>query len=295
MSPPTPLKLPKFDDNFRNYTFVLSRAEFEFAKKQGRVARGDPARGYPSLRDLWWRAAEIRGLLDLAVPAKGQRAKTASSADPRKERASGDAAYCAALEQALVAIVSAWEEFFREVAKCVLNRSSFARKLALRDDEPLKRLAREFRLFEQVTMEFVTKGYDLSRVRLGDAVAKARSTVRWQDLDECKTLMTTLFPDISLADLARDWRAIKRLFKDRNRIVHASGEELRWVEEPDIDVVVDEDGGEKFEIVGMVKSQEAYEIVKDYDSIRIESVLDDLLGVAESLHERLFSTYKPDS
>lgn len=109
----------------------------------------------------------------MAETVKALSDKRDSKANPRKTRASGKNAYYATLEQALVAIVSAWEVFISKTVVYVLNRSPFVGRLALRHDEPLKRLVREFRLSEDIPLEFVTKGFDPSRLLLGAIVEEA--------------------------------------------------------------------------------------------------------------------------
>jgi len=282
------MKIPKFEDNYRNYTFILSPSELKFATQSGRV-KLDLVPGRPFLRSFWREAAKVRSLLDLAKPAKSQAKMTGGSDDPRHERASGAEAYFAALEQAVVAIVSAWEVFTRDIVRHVLNCSSFVDKLARQDDQPLRKLVREFRLLDEISLDFVSRGLDASRVNLGDIAAYSRRGVRWQNLEDCKTVVATLFPDVKIASMAKDWNAIKTLFEDRHKIVHAAGEDVRMVEEPDVDWV---DG--EFVLMGTVVSEETYDIIKDYDENEIEAILGDLLRVAEKLHERLFSVYQPD-
>ncbi len=272
-------------DNPFNHTYILNSAEFKFVVKEGRVQE-KPTAGPYFLRQFWGQAAKIRGLLDLAGEVGDQKTRSPFQklSNPREFRESGKGVYFSLLEQALVAIVSAWEAFFRGTITYVLNRPLFIMRALSREDEPLRVIAREYRVADEMLLELVLRQTDLKRMHLGDVVA-AGQRIRWQSLEDCKRIVKILFPDLDLASKAREWGKTALLFQNRHKIVHESGEETRLVDDVDFDKE-----GEPFP----VKVETAYAVVRDYDPKRIEKVLDDTLRVAEAVHNRLFSSYTPD-
>ncbi len=268
-----------------NWTYVLNRRELAYLKKHNRIQGPRFAPGF--LRILWYESAKIRGILDLAAEVRDRPsgARGLPSREPYNARFAGKKVYFAIMEQSIVAIVSAWEMFVRVTIQHILNQRALVVRLAQREDQPLKLLAREFRLTNEILLELNLKGLDSGTVRLGDVVVKSRR-ISWQSLDNCKRVVNLLFPDVRLNSFATDWSEVMKLFRARNKVVHEAGEDIRMVDDYDID--------EKGRVTGPFRMEEPFRLAKEYEPERVETILVDILLVAEGLFNRLFSTYEPD-
>ena len=268
------------------YTYFLTEREFESLIGSGKIEK-TPVGAPFFFRRLWRQCAKIRALVDLAAPLSGSVPDNVLKAisDPLTARFSGRGAYFALLEQAIVASVSAWEAFVSETIREVLNDGMYVAKLTELDAQPLRSLMSEFRLTEEIVLELISRGLDLTRARLGSSIVDSRR-IRWQNLDDCKRVFRILYPDVDLTRMAKDWTKVAKLFEDRRKIVHASGTGERQIEDYDVD---EEKGTARRVLV-----TQFFEVVTDYDPLMVEAVLADIVNIALGLHARLFGRFLAD-
>jgi len=265
-----------------DYTFKLPTSQFALEKGRGNIVQRPPSGPY-YLRRMWRQAAKIRGLLDNSRSLMTEKSTRVQwLRNPRTARFSGWEGSMVLMEQSIVATVSSWEFFLRETVRYVLNDSDFVKDLVVRSEMPLVRMAHRFGLRDTLPSDSETLAAE-GMVNIGDLVCGSRK-IRWQDLRTCNKLLRTLFPDLRLPELSRYWSQLVGLFKARHLIVHRSGVSTKVVDEYDVE--------DKGQITGPYKVDKLFEVVEAYTPDQIEALLQELLNVAEGVHNRLFSTHQ---
>lgn len=280
------MEIKKFKDNPFNLTYVLNKKQFDYLIKHDRIKKL-PQGGLSFIRRFWFDEIKIRTLITLSEKLKNKSEKTKrfTFEDHGKAYYSGKNARNILLEQSIVAMVSAWEKYFRSIFRYLLDHETFISSL-ISNEKRFEKFLTYFKISHDFSVNFAIKKGDMSNLYFGTNIIENRR-INFQNIENLNFLMKVTFPNIHISKYSENWTKIRKLFKDRHTIIHAGGEEEREVEDYDYD--------EEKEIVhGPYLIKRSENVIWDYDEKLLKALLNDESKIIEKVNDRLFSQYIGD-
>lgn len=122
-------------------------------------------------------------------------------------------------EQSIIAGVSNWECYFSDICEIIFNDDKFIDKLITSNKKDLKKILKEFKIFQDLQEEYFLNANKINGLKFGTYIIENRK-INFQDSENLNNLFKKLF-DLNLANIeGTNWTEIKQFIKDRHKLIH---------------------------------------------------------------------------